>query len=75
MDTFRIYEELRVSLGDDAGKSLAHTLGGMFDELRNTVMKEEPHVLRELIDGDVARLDAAITRLAGQYRGTRFGTR
>jgi len=64
MNTFRIYEDLRVSLGDEAARALAQTLGGMFDELRNTVTKDDLHVLRESIDGDVSRLDAAITRLA-----------
>ncbi|NBX30624.1 hypothetical protein EBR04_09340, partial [bacterium] len=41
MNTFRIYEDLRSSLGDEAAKSLAHTLGPMFEELGNTVTKAE----------------------------------
>ena len=47
MNTFRIYEDLRVSLGDEAARALAQTLGGMFDELRNTVTMDDLHVLRE----------------------------
>ena len=41
MNTYRIYEDLRSSLGDEAAKSLAHTLGPMFEELGNTVTKSE----------------------------------
>jgi multidrug efflux pump subunit AcrA (membrane-fusion protein) len=64
MNTFRIYEELRASLGDEAAKSLAQTLGGMFEELRNTVTKEDLRVLHESIDGSISRLDSAVTGLA-----------
>jgi hypothetical protein len=64
MNTFRIYEELRASLGDEAVKSLAQTLGGMFEELRNTVTKEDLRVLHESIDGSISRLDSAVTGLA-----------
>lgn len=41
MNTYRIYEELRSSLGEEAAKSLAHTLGPMFEELGETVTKAE----------------------------------
>lgn len=41
MNTYRIYEDLRLSLGEEAAKSLAHTLGPMFEELGNTVTKAE----------------------------------
>lgn len=41
MNTYRIYEDLRASLGEEAAKSLAHTLGPMFEELGETVTKAE----------------------------------
>lgn len=53
MNTFRIYEDLRSSLGEEAAKSLAHTLGPMFEELGNTVTK-----------ADFRELTAAVDRLA-----------
>jgi predicted nucleic acid-binding Zn-ribbon protein len=53
MNTYRIYEDLRSSLGEEAAKSLAHTLGPMFEELGNTVTKAE-----------FRTLDATVTRLA-----------
>jgi hypothetical protein len=64
MNTYRIYEDLKASLGDAAAKSLAQLLGTMFDELRDTVTKEDFRILRESIDANVSRLDGAITRLA-----------
>ena len=64
MNTFRIYEDFKESLGEAAAKSLAQTLGTMFEELRNTVTKEDFRNLRESIDGNVSRLDAAMGRLA-----------
>jgi len=58
VNTYRIYEDLRSSLGEEAAKSLAHTLGPMFEELGNTVTKSE---FRELSD-TVARLAEAQER-------------
>jgi DNA repair exonuclease SbcCD ATPase subunit len=64
MNTFRIYEEFRDSLGEAAARSLAATLGTMFEELKDTVTKEDFRILRESIDANVSRLDTALTRLA-----------
>lgn len=36
----------------------------MFEELRDTVTKEDFRILRESVDANVSRLDAAMTRLA-----------
>jgi hypothetical protein len=41
MNTYRIYEDLRSPLGEEAAKSLARTLGPMFEELGQTVTKAE----------------------------------
>jgi hypothetical protein len=69
MNTYRIYEDFKATLGDAAAKSLAQTLGTMFEELKDTVTKEDFRTLRESIDANVARLEAAMTRLAdGQAR-------
>ncbi len=64
MDTYRIYEQFKVTLGDDAAKALAETLGGMAEELRDSVTKEDFRTLRESIDADTARLESALVRLA-----------
>lgn len=53
MNTFRIYEELRTTLGEDAAKSLAHTLGPMFDELGDAPTR-----------ADIKELNATVGRLA-----------
>ena len=58
MNTYRIYEDLRSSLGEEAAKSLAHTLGPMFEELGETVTKAE---FREL-NATVGRLAEAQER-------------
>jgi hypothetical protein len=64
VNTYRIYEDFKATLGDAAAKSLAQTLGAMFEELRDTVTKEDFRILRESIDANVSRLDGAITKLA-----------
>lgn len=64
MNTFRIYEDLKASLGDAAAKSLAQTLGAMFEELRDTVTKEDFRILRESTDARFSALETAMTRLA-----------
>jgi myosin heavy subunit len=63
MNTYRIYEDFKATLGDAAAQSLAKTLGTMFDELKDTVTKEDFRILRESMDANVSRLDTAITRL------------
>ena len=64
MNTYRIYEDFKATLGDAAAQSLAKTLGTMFEELKDTVTKEDFRILRESMDANVSRLDTAITRLA-----------
>jgi uncharacterized protein YdbL (DUF1318 family) len=64
MNTYRIYEDFKATLGDAAAQSLAKTLGTMFDELKDTVTKEDFRILRESMDANVSRLDTAMTRLA-----------
>jgi len=76
MNTYRIYEDFKATLGDAAAKSLAQTLGTMFEELKDTVTKEDFRMLRESIDANVARLDGAMTRLAdGQAKLVEAQTR
>ena len=65
MNTYRIYEELRSSLGEEAAKSLAHTLGPMFEELGDTVTKAE---FREL-NATVGRLAEAQERTDSHVAG------
>jgi hypothetical protein len=64
MDTYRIYEQFKEPFGEPAARALAETLGNMFEELHNTVTKEDFRILRESIDADVSRLDSALERLA-----------
>jgi len=76
MNTYRIYEDLRASLGEEAAKSLAHTLGPMFEELGNTVTKTEFRELTATVDrladaqeqtgSQVAELTKAQTRTESQ---------
>jgi hypothetical protein len=64
MDTYRVYEQFKEPFGEPAARALAETLGSMFEELHNTVTKEDFRILRESIDADVSRLDSALERLA-----------
>jgi hypothetical protein len=64
MDTYRIYEQFKEPFGEPAARALAETLGSMFEELHNTVTKEDFRILRDSIDADVSRLDSALSGLA-----------
>jgi len=64
MNTFAIYEQFRTVLGEDAAKGFAQTLGTMLEEARNAVTKEDLRILRESVDANVSRLEAAIANLA-----------
>ena len=64
MNTYRIYEDLRLTLGEEAAKSLAHTLGPMFEEARNTVTKTEFRELCAAIEARNAVVDTGFARLA-----------
>ena len=64
MNTYRIYEDLRLTLGEEAAKSLAHTLGPMFEEARNAVTKTEFRELCAAIEARNAVVDTGFARLA-----------
>ena len=64
MNTYRIYEDLRLTLGEEAAKSLAHTLGPMFEEASNTVTRTEFPELCAAIEAHNAVVDAGFARLA-----------
>jgi hypothetical protein len=64
MNTFRIYEDLRTSLGEEAAKSLAHTLGPMFEEVSKTVTKEDFHELTAAVDRLAESQDRTDVQLA-----------
>ncbi len=64
MDTYRIYEQFKEPFGEPAARALAETLGSMFEELHNTVTKEDFRILRDSIDADVSRLESALSGLA-----------
>jgi len=68
MNTFRIYEEFRESLGEAAAKALAQTLGSMLEEMKDSVTKEDLRILSESMkdsgDRNVSRLESAIANLA-----------
>lgn len=65
MNTYRIFEEFRASLGEPAAKALAETLGSMFEEMKDTVTKAEFRALAETIDSRASRMEAAILGKAG----------
>ena len=64
MNTYRIYEQLKESLGDPAAKALAETLGGMVDELRETVTKDDFRSLQESMTASSGRLERSLEKLA-----------
>ena len=64
MNTFAIYEQFRSILGEERAKGFAEALGTMFEEAKNAATKEDMRILRESVDTDSSRLEAAMTQLA-----------
>ena len=64
MNTFLIYEQFRTVLGEEGAKGFAQTLGTMFEEARNTATKDDIRILRESVETNIDRLEAAVTNLA-----------
>jgi len=70
VNTFRIYEDFRESLGEPAARALAQTLGAMFEELQKSVTKEDFRALQSDVSRDVSRLDTALVELAEAQKRT-----
>ena len=64
MDTLSIYEQFRASLGEEKAKVFAQTLGTMIEEAKNAATKRDIELLRETVDANAARVDAALATLA-----------
>jgi hypothetical protein len=64
MDTLSIYEQFRASLGEEKAKVFAQTLGTMIEEAKNAATKDDVRLLRESLDANAARVDAALATLA-----------
>lgn len=54
MNIHRIYEQVKEPFGKAAARALAETRGAMFDELRDTVAKEDSRLLKVSIDASVS---------------------
>lgn len=64
MNTLAIYEQFRTLLGDEPARRFAETIGTMIEEAQNVVTKDDFRHLRESVDANVARIDAALAQLA-----------
>jgi chaperonin cofactor prefoldin len=64
MDTLSIYEQFRAALGEEKAKVFAQTLGTMIEEAKNAATKDDIRSLRETVDANTARVDAALATLA-----------
>jgi len=64
MDTLSIYEQFRAVLGEEKAKVFAQTLGAMIEEAKNAATKDDIRLLRETVDANAARVDAALATLA-----------
>jgi hypothetical protein len=64
MDTQQIFDELKQPLGDAAARSLARTFAAVYEELRDTVTRDDFRGLRDSIDENVSRLDRGLATLA-----------
>ncbi len=64
MDTLSIYEQFRAALGEEKAKVFAQTLGMMIEEAKNAATKDDIRLVRESLDANAARVDAALATLA-----------
>jgi hypothetical protein len=64
MDTLSIYEQFRAALGEEKAKVFAQTIGTMIEEAKNAATKDDIRLLRESVDANAARVDAALATLA-----------
>lgn len=64
MDTQQIFDELKQPLGDAAARSLTRTFAAVYEELRDTVTRDDFRGLRDSIDENVSRLDRGLATLA-----------
>ena len=64
MDTLSIFEQFRASLGEEKAKEFAQTLGRLIEEAKNAATKDDIRLLRETIDANTPRVDAALATLA-----------
>lgn len=64
MGTLSIYEQFRASLGEEKARVFAQTLGAMIEEAKNAATKDDIRLLRETVDANAARVDAALASLA-----------
>jgi hypothetical protein len=64
MDTLSIYEQFRAALGEEKAKVFAQTLGTMIEEAKNAATKDDIRLVRESLDANAARVDAALATLA-----------
>jgi len=73
MDTYRIYEKLSGSLGEEAAGTLATLLGDMFVEIQNTVTKSDfselKAVVKDLADAQ-GRTEQRVEELAEAQKRT-----
>jgi chromosome segregation ATPase len=80
MDTLKIYEELKEVFGEEGAKKLANILGIIYQEVVNTVTKEEfkelKSIVSELIEAErkseqrIGRLEGVIQELAEAQKRT-----
>jgi hypothetical protein len=64
VDTLSIYEQFRAALGEEKAKVFAQTLGMMIEEAKNAATKDDIRLVRESLDANTARADAALATLA-----------
>ena len=64
MDMLSIYEQFRAALGEEKAKVFAQTLGMMIEEAKNAATKDDIRLVRESLDANAARVDAALATLA-----------
>ena len=63
-DTLAIFEQFRAALGEEKAKVFAQTLGMMIEEAKNAATKDDIRLVRESLDANAARVDAALATLA-----------
>lgn len=68
INTLKIYNELSETMGEQSARKLAEVIGAMYEELLNTVTKNDFNELKDIVEGLADVQKRTEERLEG-YRG------
>jgi len=79
LNTLKLYNNLKKTMNEDAAREISETLGAIYEDLKNTVTKEDFNELKQIVidskqetKKEISRLDAALSELADAQKETKL---